>query len=76
LEASVEDGEMIYDLIVVGSSNGACGFLSHYLQASSNNSPPEQVVVVEEGDDFFNTSDITHQGNWTRSYAEGKIFKL
>jgi hypothetical protein len=76
LEASVEDGEMIYDLIVVGSGNGACGFLSHYLQASSNNCPPERVVVVEEGDDFFNTSDITHQGNWTRSYAEGKIFKL
>jgi hypothetical protein len=67
---------MIYDLIVVGSGNGACGFLSHYLQASANNCPPEHVVVVEEGDDFFNTSDITHQGNWTRSYAEGKIFKL
>ncbi|MGK7878003.1 MAG: GMC family oxidoreductase N-terminal domain-containing protein [Xenococcaceae cyanobacterium] len=67
---------MIYDMIVVGSGNGACGFLSHYLQAGADSSTPERVLVVEEGDDFFNTSDITHQNNWTQSYSEGKIFKL
>ncbi len=25
-----------YDMIVVGSGNGACGFLSYYLQASAD----------------------------------------
>ncbi|MBD2667033.1 GMC family oxidoreductase N-terminal domain-containing protein [Richelia sinica] len=67
---------MTYDVIVVGSGNGACGFLSHYLKLDSEQSPIEKVVVIEEGDDFFNTSDITHQNNWTKSYAEGNIFKL
>jgi hypothetical protein len=64
-----------YDTIVIGSGNGACGFLSEYVRAA-NKSSPERIVVIEEGDNFFNTSDITHQGNWTRSYAEGDIFKL
>ncbi len=63
---------MTYNAIVVGSGNGACGFLSHYLGQPRN----ERVLVVEEGEDFFYTSDITHQNNWTESYAEGNVFKL
>lgn len=66
---------MAYDIIVVGSGNGACGFLSRYLELNPNGST-ERLLVIEEGDDFFNTSDITHQNNWTQSYAEGDIFKL
>jgi len=62
-----------YDMIIVGSGNGACGFLSHYLQHCDRGS---KVLVLEMGDNFFNTSDITHQINWTKSYAEGNIFKL
>ena len=65
--------EKSYDLIIVGSGNGACGFLSHYLTQGDENA---KVLVLERGDNFFNTSDITHQINWTKSYSEGNIFKL
>ena len=65
-----------YDLIVVGSGNGACGFLSYYLQNTADRSTPEQILVVEEGENFFNSSDIAHQLNWLKSFSEGKIFKL
>lgn len=61
-----------YDVVVVGSGNGACAFLRQYLACSSE----AKVLVLEEGDNFFDTSDITHQRNWTQSYAEGNIFKL
>lgn len=69
----IENGKNIYDAIVIASGNGACGFLSHYIQQKTNR---ERVAVVEAGDNFFNTSDITHQRNWTQSYAEDDIFKL
>lgn len=65
---------MNYDLIVVGSGNGACGFLSKYLQ--SVGVEKQQILVLEEGENFFNTGNITHQNNWTKSYAEREIFKL
>ncbi|HAC65738.1 MAG TPA: choline dehydrogenase [Cyanothece sp. UBA12306] len=69
--------EMIaYDLIIVGSGNGACGFLSHYLLTKASIAPDEKILVIEEGQDFFNASDITHQNNWTQSYGEENIFKL
>ncbi|ELS05020.1 choline dehydrogenase-like flavoprotein [Xenococcus sp. PCC 7305] len=61
-----------YDFIVVGSGNGACAFLRQYLACSSGG----KILVLEEGDNFFETSEITHQRNWTQSYAEGNIFKL
>ena len=67
---------IVYDLIVVGSGNGACGFLSHYLQTRAEKAPGEKILVIEEGKDFFNTSDITHQNNWTQSYGEENVFKL
>ena len=67
---------MVYDIIVVGSGNGACGFLSYYLNASAHKSITERILVVEEGEDFFSTSDITHQKNWIKSYTEEKIYKL
>jgi len=62
----------IYDFIVVGSGNGACAFLRQYLACSSEG----RVLVLEEGENFFETSDITHQRNWTKSYSEENIFKL
>lgn len=61
-----------YDFIVVGSGNGACAFLRQYLTLSSEG----RILVLEEGENFFETSDITHQRNWTKSYSEGNIFKL
>ncbi|MUG92079.1 choline dehydrogenase [Scytonema sp. UIC 10036] len=70
------DEDKIYDTIVVGSGNGACGFLNYYLQATANRAIPKRVLVVEEGDSFFETSDISHQNHWTQSYGEGNIFKL
>ncbi|WP_434688133.1 GMC oxidoreductase [Pseudanabaena minima] len=68
----IENRKKVYDVIVIGSGNGACGFLSHYIQQKTG----QRIAVVEEGDDFFNTSYITHQRNWTQSYAEDDIFKL
>jgi hypothetical protein len=64
------DDKETYDVIVVGSGNGACGFLSHYPTQS------QRILVLEEGENFFETSDIAHQNNWTQSYGEGSIFKL
>ncbi|PSB02365.1 GMC oxidoreductase [Merismopedia glauca] len=61
-----------YDLIVVGSGNGACAFLHQYLNCSTEG----RVLVLEEGENFFETSDITHQRNWAKSYSDGNIFKL
>ena len=60
-----------YDLIVVGSGNGACGFLAHYLQQAKEDA---RILVLERGQNFFFTSDITHQYNWIKSYADGTIF--
>lgn len=66
---------MSYDLIIIGSGNGACGFLSKYL--SSCTTPADaRILVLEEGDTFFNVSDFTHQNNWTKAYAEKSIFLL
>lgn len=63
-----------YKWIVIGSGNGACAFLSQYLALTAHSK--DRILVLEEGDNFFETSDITHQRNWTQSYAEGNIFKL
>ena len=63
-----------YDWVVVGSGNGACAFLSQYLCANQDAS--ERFLVLEEGDNFFETSDITHQRNWTQSYGARNILKL
>ena len=49
----------LYDLIIVGSGNGACAFLRQYFTLSCQG----KVLVLEEGDNFFETSDITHQRN-------------
>ena len=74
--------ENTYDLIVVGSGNGACGFLSKYLaqcdlaEGEALRDRRSQILVLETGKDFFETSDITHQNNWTKSYSEGQILQL
>ncbi|MDJ0599719.1 MAG: GMC oxidoreductase [Crocosphaera sp.] len=65
-----------YDLIVVGSGNGACGFLSYYLDNKIGKSSDEKILVLEEGEHFFNSSDIAHQLNWLKSFSEENIFKL
>lgn len=61
-----------YDFLVIGSGNGACAFLRQYLACFSEG----KVLVLEEGENFFETSDITHQRNWAKSYSEANIFKL
>ncbi|MEM9149143.1 MAG: GMC family oxidoreductase N-terminal domain-containing protein, partial [Cyanobacteria bacterium P01_F01_bin.3] len=66
----------LYDIIIIGSGNGACGFLSRYLDSIESSSSPPRILVLEEGESFFQTSDITHQNNWTQAYAEANIFKL
>lgn len=66
-----------YDIILVGSGNGACGFLSKYLeQFQDSDQNDHKILVLEAGNSFFETSDITHQNNWTKSYSEGEIFQL
>ena len=55
-----------YDLIVIGSGNGACGFLSEVLK---NARKDLKVLVLEEGRNFFYTGNIAHQDNWSKSYA-------
>lgn len=42
-----------YDMIIVGSGNRACGFLSHYLQHCDRGS--KVLVGGNGGDNFFNT---------------------
>ena len=64
-----------YDVIVVGSGNGACALLSECLA----NAPHDQdynILVLEQGRDYFHTSDVTHQNGWSKSYATSNIFKL
>ena len=77
LVKAIKNGTMnldkAYDLIVVGSGNGACAFLSKYLEKCD---PESKILVLEAGKGFFETSDITHQNNWTKSYSEGQILQL
>lgn len=73
---SIPNESSIYDLIIVGSGNGACGFLSYYLTNKADSPQLEKILVLEEGADFFDTSDITHQNNWTQSFGEENVFKL
>jgi len=62
-----------FDLIVVGSGNGACGFLSECLE----NVPTDyNVLVLEQGQNFFYTSEVTHQNGWSQTYSSGSIFRL
>ncbi len=69
-EAVPSDG---YDLILVGSGNGACGFLTRYLDGAHND---VKILVLEQGKNFFYTSELTHQYAWTKAFSEGNIFKL
>lgn len=65
---------MSYDLIVIGSGNGACGFLSKYLE--SRIAKRQRILVLEEGRRFFEVSDLAHENNWIKSFSESDIFKL
>jgi hypothetical protein len=71
--AQAEPPKEGFDLIIVGSGNGACGFLSRYLDDAKDD---VKILVLEQGKNFFYTSDLTHQYAWTRAYSEGNIFKL
>mmetsp|Transcript_22377 Transcript_22377/g.33824 ORF Transcript_22377/g.33824 Transcript_22377/m.33824 type:complete len:581 (+) Transcript_22377:247-1989(+) len=68
----IEPGEE-FDLIVVGSGNGACGFLSECLKYKSQD---YKVLVLEQGQHYFETSNITHQFNWSKGYSTSSIYKL
>jgi hypothetical protein len=63
-----------FDIIVVGSGNGACGFLSEIQKYKHNDNL--KILVLEEGGNYFYTSDVTHQNGWSKTYASGGIFKL
>ena len=63
-----------FDIIVVGSGNGACGFLSEIQKYKHNDNL--KILVLEEGHNYFYTSDVTHQNGWSKTYASGDIFKL
>lgn len=67
------DPDEEFDLIVVGSGNGACGFLGECLKHVPSD---YRVLVLEEGNNFFFSSDITHQAGWSKSYANGTAFTL
>jgi hypothetical protein len=60
-----------YDLIVIGSGNGACALLSQCLEHASKDL---KVLVLEQGEPYFSTSDITHQNGWSKTYSTGSIF--
>lgn len=49
-----------YELIIVGSGNGACAFLTQYLDLTAG-ADARRVLVIEEGADFLSTSFYTHQ---------------
>jgi len=66
-ETNSQDTNTEFDLIVVGSGNGACGFLSECLKYTD--SADYKILVLEEGKSFFYTSDITHQNGWAKTYA-------
>ena len=74
VEAHAASSKQSYDLIVVGSGNGACGFLHQVQQCTSE--PQPRVLVLEEGLDFFEASDSTHQSKWTQSYVDRDLFQL
>ncbi len=63
-----------YDLIVVGSGNGACALLSESLKYAPTDD--YNILVLEEGDSFYSVSDTTHENGWSKTYSSGKIFKL
>lgn len=71
-----DNGADAFDLILVGSGNGACGFLTRYLEPGAGDSAHERILVLEEGVDYFEASDISHQINWTRSFSRDDIYKL
>ena len=62
-----------YDLIVVGSGNGACAFLSECLDHVSADA---KILVLEQGQNYFDTSDVTHENGWSKTYSTGSIYKL
>ena len=62
-----------YDVIIVGTGNGGCALLSECLK----NAPDDyKILVLEQGQNFFFTSDITHENGWSKTYSSGNIFKL
>ncbi|KAL7559018.1 hypothetical protein ACA910_016363 [Epithemia clementina (nom. ined.)] len=59
----------LFDLIVVGSGNGACAFLQQCLE--HNDKPDLEVLVLEQGEKY-----MTHLNDWTKSYSTDSIFRL
>jgi len=62
-----------YDIIVIGSGNGACGFLGEVQKYSHNDNL--KILCLEEGRNFFSTSDLTHQNGWSKTYSSNEIYK-
>ena len=62
-----------YDIIVIGSGNGACGFLTRILDRADKGT---RILVIERGKSFQEISPLVHRDNWTRSYAQGDLYRL
>jgi len=62
-----------YDIIVIGSGNGACGFLGEVQKYAHNDELT--ILVLEEGMNFFNASDMTHQSGWSKTYSSSTMYK-
>lgn len=71
--SSLDDGP--YDVIVVGTGNGGCALLSECLKYAPKNED-YKILCLEQGQNFFFTSDVTHENGWSKTYSSGSIFKL
>jgi hypothetical protein len=57
-----------YDFIIIGSGNGACGFLHALLARVGKQKLSLKIAVIEDGQSFYTTSDFSHQNSWAESY--------
>ena len=70
---TISSDDIEFDLVVVGSGNGAFGFLAECQKYAHLD---YRILVLEQGRSFFFTSDVTHQENWCHIYSRGKVFEL
>ncbi len=58
---------------IIPSGNGGCALLSECLKHAPKD---YKILVLEQGQNFFFTSDVTHENGWSKTYSSGSIFKL
>ena len=70
---TISSDDIEFDLVVVGSGNGACGFLAECQKYAHLD---YRILMLEQGRSFFFTFDVTHQKNRCHIYSRGKVFEL